>query len=285
LSASHRDTAARSLAHWSEDGRRSMESFYALAIEDYRRLEAARDWGAELTTRAHADGRVRLLDVACGSGKFPSALLAAGLAERTTGLEVVVDLLDPSPFSLAEARGVLSAPFVAADDLQIGVERLDTGRWPYDAAWAVHALYAVPPELLGEGLRRMSAVIRPGGLGMVAQANSHSHYLRVYEAYRAAHAPGATPFTTAEHVADELWALGADLDVEVITYRTTTDDAAVVEGFLQRCLFDNTITLERMISPGPGGDQLAGYLAGCRDGARWTFAHEVFLLTWTPGTT
>ncbi len=262
-----------------------MESFYALATEDYRRLEAARDWGAELTARARADGRMRLLDVACGSGRFPSALLAAGFAERNAGLEVAVNLLDPSPFSLAETRRVLRPPFVPADDLQIGVEQLDTDRWPYDAAWAVHALYAVPPEMLGEGLRRMSAVIRPGGLGMVAQATAHSHYLRVYEAYRAAHAPGVTPFTTAEHVVDELWTLGADLDMEVITYRTVSDDTAVVEGFLQRCLFDDTITLDRMLAPGPGGDQLAGYLDGCRDGDRWSFGHEVFLLTWTPGAT
>lgn len=277
------DTAARSLEHWSEAGRRSMESFYALAWEDYLQLETARDWAAELTQRAHADGRVRLLDVACGSGKFPSALLAGGLAGRTAGLEVVVDLLDPSPFSLAEARGVLAPPFVGAEDLQIGVEELDTGRWPYDVAWAVHALYAVPPALLGEGLRRMGAVLRAGGLGMVAQATSHSHYLRVYEAYRAAHAPAATPYTSGEQVADELWALGAELDVEVITYRTTSDDSRIVEGFLQRCLFDETISLERMLASGPGGDQLAAYLAGCRDGDHWTFTHEVFLLTWTPG--
>ncbi len=197
---------------------------------------------------------------------------------------MVVDLLDPSPFSLAEARGVLSAPFAAADDLQIGVEQLDTGRWPYDAAWAVHALYAVPPDLLGEGLRRMSAVIRPGGLGMVAQATSHSHYLRMYEAYRAAHAPGATPFTTAENVADELWALGADLDMEILTYRTTSDDARGGGGV------PPAVPVRRHDHAGPDARARARAAIsspptsrGAATATRWTFAHEVFLLTWTPG--
>src|SRR5206468_34475 len=46
-------TEQRSLAHWAEDGRAGMEAFYALAIEDYRRMVAARDWAADL--RGHAD--------------------------------------------------------------------------------------------------------------------------------------------------------------------------------------------------------------------------------------
>ena len=47
---------------------------------DDTRLEgaAARDWAADLR-RSATDGAVRLLDVACGSGKFPSTLVASGL--------------------------------------------------------------------------------------------------------------------------------------------------------------------------------------------------------------
>ena len=152
---------------------------------------------------------MRLLDVACGSGRFPAALLAAGLAARTPGLRVEVDLLDPSPFSLAEARGVLAPPFVAAADLEVGIEGFAADGPPYDVAWATHALYAVPPSLLGEGLRRMNGALRAGGLGAVGQATSRSHYLRVYDAYRASHAPEATPYTSAEGVADGLRGLGA----------------------------------------------------------------------------
>jgi hypothetical protein len=69
------DTAQRSLAHWSEAGRTGMQAFYALATEDYRQLALARDWTADLREQA-VDQQVRLLDVACGSGRFPAALLA-----------------------------------------------------------------------------------------------------------------------------------------------------------------------------------------------------------------
>jgi SAM-dependent methyltransferase len=267
------DTARRSLEHWSEAGRRGMEAFYALAIEDYRQLAAARDWAADLR-RCATGGVVRLLDVACGSGKFPSALVASGLAAQPT---VRVDLLDPSAFSLAEARSVLAPPFVPAAEHQAFLQDFDAPG-AYDVAWAMHALYALPPAELRAGVARMAAALRPGGFGVVAQAGAGSHYLRFYEAYRATFAPDATPYTDAEGVADALRGCGADVGVQVLRYRTRSRDRAVVEGFLQRCAFDGAVSLDRMESTGP----LADHLAGCRgDDGAWSFDHEVHVLTWT----
>lgn len=268
------DTAQRSLAHWSEAGRTGMEAFYALATEDYRQLAGTADWAAELRSRA-SGGRVRLLDVACGSGKWPAALLRAGLA-AAADLRVEVDLLDPSAFSLAEARGQLAPPFVGAADHQVGIEAFDPGHGPYDVAWAVHALYALPADQLADSLARMAAALRPGGLGMVAQATTASHYLAFYEAYRATVPQPVTPYSTAEQVADALRGLGLAPAVRVLRYRTRTDDRAVAEGFLQRCAFDDTLSLAEMESRGP----LADYLAGCRDAAGYHFEHEVQLITW-----
>ncbi|MEU0494952.1 class I SAM-dependent methyltransferase [Mycobacterium sp. NPDC006124] len=265
------DTAQRSLDHWSEAGRAEMEAFYALATEDYRQLVAARDWNADLAGQA-VDGRVRLLDVACGSGKFPTALLAGGLATEPV---IEVDLLDPSAFSIAEARATLAPPFVAAGEHELVLQDFsDTG---YDLAWATHALYALPPTELAAGVARMVAALRSGGLGVVAQASSRSHYLTFYDAYRASFAPDATPYTDAEGVADALREAGASLEVQTLGYRTGTSDRAVAEGFLQRCAFDDTVTLERM----EASDELGRYLAGCRgpDGS-YEFSHEAHLITW-----
>lgn len=269
------DTAQRSLDHWSEAGRVEMQAFYTLATEDYRQLAAARDWSADL--RRHAvDARVQLLDVACGSGKFPAALLAAGLPAEPA---VEVDLLDPSAFSIAEARSVLAPPFVAADEHEVLVQDFDRPAG-YDIAWATHALYALPPAELAAGVARMVAAIRPGGFGAVAQASSRSHYLSFYEAYRPAFAPGVAPYTDAESVADALRGAGADLTVQVLHYRTGSADRTVVEGFLQRCAFDDTVSLEQMENRAP----LAAYLAGCRaaDGS-YEFRHEAHLMTWEQG--
>lgn len=265
------DTARRSLDHWSEAGRAEMESFYALATEDYRQLAASRDWGDDLSKHA-VDDRLRLLDVACGSGKFPSALLAAGLPAQPV---VEVDLLDPSAFSIAEARATLAPPFVAAAEHEVFLQ--DFSGTGYDVAWAMHALYALPPGELAAGVARMVAALRPGGFGVVAQASSSSHYLAFYDAYRAAFAPDATPYTDAEGVASALRAAGAPIEVQVIHYRTGSGDRAVVEGFLQRCAFDDAVSLDEMERREP----LAAYLAGCREpNGDYEFRHEAHLITW-----
>lgn len=266
------DTAQRSLEHWSEAGRAGMQAFYALATEDYRQLAVARDWAKDL--RDHTlDGRIRLLDVACGSGRFPSALLAKGLPARP---RVAVDLLDASGFSLAEARAALDTPFVGETEHRMFLQdlRIESA---YDVAWAVHALYALPPADLPGAVARMVAALRPGGFGVLAQACSRSHYLAFYEAYRATFAPDSTPYTDAEGVAGALRAAGACPTVAPLRYTTGTADRAVVEGFLQRCAFDDTVSLERMEAEGP----LAEYLAGCRSATgRYTFSHQVHLMTW-----
>lgn len=264
------DTAAQSLAHWSEAGRAEMEAFYALAVEDYRQLALAADWPTLLTEVARPAWR--LLDVACGSGKFPTAL--ARYTDLSAVPEVAYDLLDPSPFSIAEARAQLRPPFRPADELEMTLQQLDAEAGTYDVVWATHALYALPPDELAQAAQRFVDVLRPGGLGFVAHATARSHYLAFYDAYRAG-VRSRTPYTTAEQVADALRAAGGDVRTQLVTYTSGTPDRAVAEGFLQRCAFDDTVSLDEMESAPVLGD----YLSAHRDAAgRYDFEHEVMLI-------
>ena len=272
---SSQGTAARSLAHWSEIGREEMEAFYVLATEDYRQLALAADWAELLRSRS------RLLDVACGSGKFPTAL--GTFADLPSSPTIAYDLLDPSAFSLAETRSALRPPFAPGRELEVSLQELPAGL-RYDVVWATHALYAVPQAELGAAAERFVAAIAPGGLGFVAQASATSHYLAFYDAYRAgiSAASGVDAFTSGEQVRDALVAAGADVREERVHYTSGTDDDAVAQGFLQRCAFDDSVTLEQMLA----APVLGEYLAGCRtdqvgagsDRQRWTFEHEAVLL-------
>jgi SAM-dependent methyltransferase len=268
-------TEQRSLAHWAEAGRAGMEAFYALAIEDYRQMVAARDWAADL--RGHAvEGRVRILDVACGSGKFPAELMRRGLGEAVADLRVEVDLLDPSPFSLAEARSVLGPPFAVRATHETRIQDLPPVVGGFDVAWATHALYAVPPDEIGAGIARMVAAQRPGGFGAIVHATSASHYLRFAEAFRGTFAPQAVPFTTAAQVRAALTAAGVAPAVTTLRYDVGHADRAVVEGFLQRCVFDDSVPLERMEAEGAVGT----YLASCAGSDGYLFTQVVDVITW-----
>ncbi len=272
-------TASASLAHWSEAGRSGMDAFYHLATVDYFHLAQSQDWAAFFQAlQAGRDTPLKLLDVACGSGKFPAALMRhAGLG--SAGLAPIdYALLDPSGFSIAEARGVLEPPFVAADEYELPLQALDVPAGAFDVVWATHALYAIPAAELPEALSKFLGAM--GGPGFIAHAKEASHYIRFDRMFREALGKSErVPYSTGEEVVAALEALGAKVSVETITYETTAsaEDRAQVEGFLQRCVFDDTLSLAEM----EADPVLGAYLAKCQREDRWAFQQSVALISIT----
>lgn len=269
------DTGERSLAHWSEAGRAEMDAFYRVATLDYRELARAWDWDAFLRQRGAARSPVRILDVACGSGKFPTALRAHTPLGALEGAPLVLDLLDPSSFSLREARDSLAPPMVGGRDFECTLQGLPAEATGYDVVWAVHALYALPEAELPAGVEAFLRALAPDGLGFVAHATRSAHYLAFYEAYLSRFRPDGTPFTSAEAVARAFRDAGAKVEVRPLVYEQVIDDDAVLEGFLQRCLFDSGLSLDTMRRDAV----LGAYLEAHRDeGGRSRFRQDVSMI-------
>jgi ubiquinone/menaquinone biosynthesis C-methylase UbiE len=274
------DLLARSNAHWSEEGRAGMEAFYRLATDDYRHLARAHDWrGTFETMQARVGGRpLRLLDVACGSGKFPVALARhAGLAEASIR-PVETELLDPSAFSLAEARAALPPPFTATAEHETTLQDFAPPAAGYDIVWATHALYAIPADELPEAMARFRAAIAPGGLGVIAHSAPDGHYIEFHRRWLAAFAPaGAAPYIASDAIDAALEAEGARVETRAVSFDSVAGpgDAAAVEGYLQRCAFDTRAGLDEMRRTEP----LAEYLAACHGPDGWRFPQHVTLIT------
>ncbi|MHA7836215.1 MAG: class I SAM-dependent methyltransferase [bacterium] len=267
------DTFERSCAHWSDAGRDGMEAFYALARLDYRLLAEGYDWAPTLRARAAEQSALRLIDVACGSGKFPEALLAhAGLSPSgapSAGDEAMTfdyDLLDPSPFSLREARQALAAPFRAGAEYCCTLQDWEPEVGGYDVAWATHALYCVPAEDLETAVERMARALAPEGFGFVAQGLREGHYVGFYDRYRESRlGRGATAYSDGGEVEEALRKVGLHVRSRELAYTTVVPagEEELLERYLQRCVFDDDVSLMEMRSNEP----LAGYLAACHDAA------------------
>ena len=273
------DLLARSSAHWSEDRRTEMDAFYRLATDDYRHLAQARDWAGWLeNAQKQAEGRsLRLLDVACGSGKFPNALVQhAGIGD--IGLRpVATDLLDPSAFSIAEARAALPAPFVPAAEHETTLQDFVPPAEGFDIVWATHALYAVPENELPAAAARFRAAVGTSGRGVIAHSAAAGHYIEFHRRFLSAFgAVGTVPYISAEQLAEALRTAGATVTVSEVRYDTEAglDDTAAVEGYLQRCVFDDTVSLAQMLS----APELADYLSECRKDDGWRFPQLVYLI-------
>ncbi len=277
------DTAARSLAHWSEEGRAEMEAFYALARLDYELLAGSLDWGRLLAGVAAGRGELRLLDVACGSGKFPEALGRHADLSALAGIRVAYDLLDPSAFSLDEAAAALRPPFEAAARYESTLEDLDADAGPWDVVWATHALYALEPANVDAAATRLLAARAPDGVTFLAQGARDGHYLRVYDAFLDGVRGGeGTPYVASEDLVDALRTRGAEPQVHRLHYDHVVADAdtAVVEGYLQRCLFDDDLTFAELLE----APVIGPYLASTHDAEAgvYRFHQEVEMVALVP---
>ncbi|MEM9385486.1 MAG: class I SAM-dependent methyltransferase [Pseudomonadota bacterium] len=271
-------TFQRSCEHWSEARRGEMDDFYTLARVDYQHLANANDWVSWLAGRQDsAPGRpLRLLDVACGSGKFPAALLCDTELPRANLRPITYDLLDPSDFSIAQARSALAPPFMAGEELVTTLQGLDAASGAYDIVWATHALYAVPEAELDQALGRFLRAM--DGVGFIAHSSEVGHYIRCYDHYRQAFQTGSdrVPYSTAEQILASLDRLGAAYRTEQIRYTNGVDHGGHerVEGYLQRCVFDDQVSLEQMLEAEP----LATYLRACQRDDQWRFEQHVTLI-------
>lgn len=275
------DILTRSNAHWSEAGRKGMDAFYRLATDDYRHLAEARDWRGlfeEAQIRA-GDRALRLLDVACGSGKFPNALARHGGLAEAGILPVETALLDPSAFSIAEARAALPAPFAPAAEYETTLQDFEPPADGYDIVWATHALYAIPQAELGGAMARFAQSIAPGSLGVIAHSAAAGHYIDFHRRWLAAFDPEGTPYIPAEAIVDALRDAGLSPEVQTVRYQSVAGpgDTEAVEGYLQRCVFDDRASLDQMAATEP----LASYLSGCKDADGWRFPQDVWLITVT----
>jgi hypothetical protein len=280
--ATDADTFDRSCAHWSADGREGMDNFYTYATIDYGYLARLIDWPALLAFLSKETGVIKLADLACGSGKFPTALLEhTPISELITAegksIQVQYDLLDPSAFAIEEAAATLKPPFVERDHYGCRLQDWQPTQGSYDLAWATHALYCVPSEDMNECMSIVQTAMRSGGIGIVAQSNRSGHYIRFYEHFlESIHDGKGTRFSAAEDVDKAAADAGVERQTRTLNYETAINenDHQALESYLQRCAFDDSISLEKMLSCG----SLGQYLANCKKDGAYRFQQSVDVL-------
>ncbi len=279
------NTFQRSCDHWSESSRKEMEDFYTLAAVDYHYLAEAINWKTWLENRQKETGPspLKLLDVACGSGKFPKALTSHADVARASIKPVDYSLLDPSSFSISEARKALTFPFNLSSEYEMKLQDFECKPGSFDIVWATHALYAIPYNELESSLKRMVHAIlkvgetKKGGAGFIAHANTKSHYLKFFNLYLSGFRGGiGIPYSSSEEIIKILAKLGVNIKVKEISYLNTAPHSKdpQVEKYLQRCLFDDTISLKEMLSNPSTGP----YLKACCKKGIWEFEQKVTMI-------
>ena len=105
--------------------------------------------------RGRDQRKVKLLDVACGNGRFLAQILEAFPRLQASGLDL-------SPAYLDEARTRL-AVWPQADLISGKAEAIPAEDGAYDAATCVYLFHELPPRVRRTVVTEIERVVRPGG--------------------------------------------------------------------------------------------------------------------------
>ncbi|MBS0386060.1 MAG: class I SAM-dependent methyltransferase [Proteobacteria bacterium] len=105
---------------------------------------------------------VRLLDVACGNGRFLRQVMAAFPRMPATGLDL-------SPAYVAEARERLT-PWRHVDVVQGAIEQAPFDDASFDAISCVYLFHELPPRIRRDAAREMARLLKPGGVLVLADS-------------------------------------------------------------------------------------------------------------------
>jgi SAM-dependent methyltransferase len=126
--------------------------------------------------RQGISGRARGLDVGCGQGWYLAELARAGY--RMHGVDFSGGQLRKAAVNLA-ADDVGTAPLAQAD-----AQRLPFPDDTFDFAYSINAFHHLPsPEAQARAIGEIARVLRPGGIFVLHEINTHNPVFRLYVGY------------------------------------------------------------------------------------------------------
>jgi ubiquinone/menaquinone biosynthesis C-methylase UbiE len=155
--------------HYQTDGYLSAHSaqLYDHQVEvlfggaaDAMRRQALVPLGAMLARRGQRGAR--LLDLACGTGRFLREVKINYPRLAITGLDL-------SPFYLASARRRL-APWSHVDFLEASVEDVPVSDASYDAVTCCYLFHELPPKARRRAAEEMGRLLKPGGVAILVDS-------------------------------------------------------------------------------------------------------------------
>lgn len=226
-----------------------LESWFKVTLIEYLTLIQQFDFRKLfLELSANSSNSLNLLDIGCGTAKFPSLL--HGSVEP--GIAINADLVDVSDYCLVEAAKVYNKlnGFRSRSLYNCSVENIGKivpSTLKYDVIWAVHSLYNLNLGQLHKLLPELQELLAPRGKFLIYQLAQNSCYTEIYQHYLS-HFPDAhsqTNYLTAEMIEGALDFLKIKHAVKVINlnHRVACDDERVLENYLKKCVLDNRINV------------------------------------------
>ncbi|MEA5550021.1 methyltransferase domain-containing protein [Anabaena cylindrica UHCC 0172] len=263
-------------------------------VIDYWQLASNFNWSDTLLSQYHQgkSSSLRLLDVACGTGRWLQAFHHyIQLDERIEN--VVYDLLDPCGSSISQASQKMPPSFVQGTHYVNTIQGAKLESNSYGLLWSMHGFYMIPRRDLASVLKKCASLLKDTGIGFIALATRKSFYVDFYEQYLQIFREGkGAKFTSAEDVIESLSECGIEHQVHRIFYEESikADDYAALEHYIKNEATVNSfnkdketeqlseshhITLEELLSH----PEMERYLNSLIRNSVYYFPEEIWLIS------
>ncbi|GJL54564.1 MAG: hypothetical protein NPIRA02_16960 [Nitrospirales bacterium] len=256
-----------------QQGMLEKDLWFRVAERDYTELIRAFDFD---TLFSSFDRPITLLDVGCGTGKFPT-MLCPHLSQN---IHVQYDYLDPSQHSLDELQKTLTAPFTPRTALQSTLESLERSCCPsegYQIIWCLQSLYCIEHDALKTITNQLQALLNPrNGLALIYLAASDAFYHRLYNLYNQAWYPDTRlPYITAEDMTKTFDALHIAYGVKKLHFPhiISCSEPHVLDNYINQCVFDTNAYANLQAHTA-----LTEFLNTFNNGEQYTFPQDVWLI-------
>lgn len=230
----------RSLQYYQE-GVLNPEAWFEIVEGDYRQLLETVNWNRLFEGSPFP---LQLLDIGCGTGKFPR-MLRSRLRRETP---IFYDFLDPSDFSLTMCRKALAPPYRPRHAIHATFEGATLPILPsgYDIVWAIQSLYCFNQDSLPETMNTIQKTLNPHrGTALLVLAKRDAFFHLLYERFnflfgdRQSHS-----YVTAESVLQALSKIGMPTIVREIdcVHTIAVRDTVRLDQYLQQCVMDRRPT-------------------------------------------
>lgn len=256
-----------------------IDRWFRVADADYLALLATLDLAELFPPQAE---RLRLLDVGCGSGRFPALL-----RQQLGALPVIeYDFLDPSPYSLQIMVQGLTPPFEPGEALAMRAE--DLGDWrrqsgaTYDIVWAIHSLYFGLAESVPGIINNLAGLLVPEtGTGLIYIASRRSFYLQLHNIYRQIFTTPIDLFLGAEQYAEAFEASELCWHEQKLCFfhEIAQKEQQLLESYLHKCVLDQSKSLSDWRKKTALNDFVEQY----RENEVYRFPQEVSLFRFKKG--
>jgi SAM-dependent methyltransferase len=211
-------------------------------VDDYRQLAQRFDWQKVFSSlyNGHLQKTpttIRLLDVACGTGRWIQAFLyyvESQISQLGKG-EMVYDLLDNSESALLQAVEKIRSPLKLGTQYISPIQNIRLENDFYNVIWSMHGFYAIPHSDLSSVIEKLLASLNETGCAFIAQATRRSFYISFYDKYLDLfHEGEGEGFVSAEDITNAIEKLGIEYQVHVISYyeKIQKDDFSAVAHYI-----------------------------------------------------